>query len=67
MEGISDKKDHEDEHYQKKLLEIQKIEDQEKNKIEQEIKDEREIGLENIEEESKKIRDERLKVAEKKL
>lgn len=34
MEGISDKKDTEDEHYQKKLLEIQKIEDTEKDRIE---------------------------------
>jgi len=67
MDGIADKKDTEDEHYQKKLLEIQKIEDGEKDKIEQEIKEERELGLENIEEESKKIRDERLKAAEKKL
>ena len=67
MDGIADKKDTEDEHYQKKLLEIQKIEDGEKDRIEQEIKEERETGLENIEEEAKKIREDRLKAAEKKL
>ena len=67
MEGISDKKDTEDEHYSKKLLEIQKIEDNERDRIEQEIKDERERGQEDIEEESKRIRDEKLKAAEKRL
>jgi len=34
MDGIADKKDTEDEHYQKKLVEIQKIEDGEKDRIE---------------------------------
>lgn len=67
MDGIADKKDTEDEHYQKKLVEIQRIEDGQKDKIEQEIVEERELGMENIEEESKKIRDERLAAAEKKL
>ena len=38
MEGITEKKDVEDSHYQKKLLEMQKIEDNEKVMIEQEIK-----------------------------
>ena len=67
MEGISDKKDTEDEHYQKKLQDIQRAEDAEKEKIEREIVAERESGLETIEEEGKKIRDDRLKAAEKKL
>ena len=67
MEGISDKKDTEDEHYQKKLQDIQRAEDLEKNKIESELLAERETGQETIEEEGKKIRDERLKAAEKKL
>lgn len=67
MDGIAEKKDTEDEHYQKKLFEIQKIEDAEVERIEQEINEEREIGLEKIEEDSKRIRDERLKAAEKKL
>ena len=38
IEGISDKKDTEDSHYQKKLLEFQKLEDAEKDRIEDEIK-----------------------------
>ena len=44
IEGISDKKDTEDNHYQKKLLEFQKLEDAEKDRIEDEIKQERELG-----------------------
>lgn len=46
IEGISDKKDTEDSHYQKKLLEFQKLEDDEKDRIEDEIKQERELGQE---------------------
>jgi len=38
IEGISDKKDTEDSHYQKKLLEFQKLEEAEKDRIEDEIK-----------------------------
>ena len=34
IEGISDKKDVEDEHYQNKLLEIEKLEDNERDRIE---------------------------------
>lgn len=67
MEGISDKKDSEDTHYQKKLHEIQRAEDESKDRIEKELEQERAEGLETIEEEGKKIRDERLKAAEKKL
>ena len=67
MEGITAKKDVEDSHYQNKLLEMQGIEDNEKSMIEQEIKEERELGKEKIEEEAKQKRDERLKVMEKKL
>ena len=67
IEGISDKKDVEDEHYQNKLLEIEKLEDNERDRIENEIEEERERGLETIEEEGAKIRAERLKSFEKKL
>ena len=67
IEGISDKKDVEDEHYQNKLLEIEKLEDNERDRIENEIEEERERGLETIEEEGAKIRADRLKSFEKRL
>ena len=67
IEGISDKKDTEDDHYQKKLLEIQKFEDDQKTKVDEELKAEREAGIETIEEEGKKIRDAKLAAAERRL
>lgn len=67
MEGISDKKDTEDTHYQKKLQGIQAASEAEKERIEEDLKREREEGLEKIEDEAKSIREERLKAAEKKL
>jgi len=48
-------------------MDIEKFEDDQRDKIEQEIKDERTLGLENIEEEAKKIRDEKLGAFEKRL
>ena len=48
-------------------MEIQKREDDMKDAIEQEIVDERERGQEQIEEEAKNLREQRLKAAEKKL
>ena len=41
MDDITDKKDTEDEYYKKKIGEIQKMEEAENEKIEQEINDER--------------------------
>lgn len=67
MEVITDKKDTEDDHYKQKLFDIQKIEDEEKKRIEQEIDDERDLGHEQIEEEAKQKRDESLRPFEKRL
>lgn len=67
IEGISEKKETEDSHYQKKLLDIEKFEDDQKLMVDKEIKEERDQGLVTIDEEAKKLRETKLSAFEKRL